>query len=100
MNKFEIGEIAVVFSPQDEVLHQSECIITGACCFRRWAGDGRLAGCNGEGKMYEIEALNDVYLVYPHELRKKKPPKEETTTWEAMNKKLNLNWSPNKERVE
>ena len=96
MSKFKIGEIAVVFSPGDKI-HLSECVVTVGLQPRKWEGHGSMAGRDGVGLLYEIEVQGEDWLVYPHELIKKKPP-EETTTWEAIQEITN--WNPNKEKVE
>ena len=97
MSKFKIGEIVILINVMNEIFrHQvgTECEIAS----ERYQNNGRVG--------YDIFIEGDIYpynsdgrwFTLESNLRKKKPPKEELSTWEEIQKLTN--WSPNKERVE
>jgi len=95
MSKFKVGEDAVVFCPDDNI-HNEECVVIGELRRREWDGDGCLKGKSGIDNTYLVDIRGERYCVFPFELRKK-PPKEETSSWEEIQKLTN--WNPKKEVI-
>jgi hypothetical protein len=88
--KFSVGEVAVcIATTPGSPFNNAECTVVRGL---QWVE--RCRRCNGEvehgGMMYGIEfagelqryrnPFNDMWVVFPEELRKKRPPEERTST--------------------
>lgn len=96
MDSFEINEVAIIYSPEDEILHGLECTVLSAPYEIRWMGVGSMEGSSGRDVMYDILVNGEDFCVFPHELRKKKPPEEEIDWVEKLGL---VKWNPTKQGV-
>lgn len=87
METFKVGEIAVV-AHSDNGEGIGEEVVIESDLF------------NHNGDMVHKVGFDKQCMGYyqPHNLRKKKPPKEELSTWEEIESEFN--WNPSKQKVE
>lgn len=82
MDSFSVGEVAVYdFGPEDRFTGQ-ECVVTGSLAYQREVED-QIDGGIMSGMMYPVRDSDGDWFVFPHELRKKKPPYDgnQITKW-------------------
>jgi hypothetical protein len=79
---FKIGEIAIIHLPEAPMWHELEVEIKGPCLYRHWRFV--MDGSPREGLAYLADVRGESVAIRPHQLRKKRPPREDLGDWELI----------------